>query len=60
MEGVSGQVHAPPPRNWKKMRLSEEIFTSFTYVLLIKLGGNRNTIHAKWKGVGGQVRVDGG
>ena len=41
---------APPPRNWKKKMLSEEILTSFTYVLLMKLGWNRYTIHAKWKG----------
>ena len=39
--------------------LSEDILTSFTYVLLMKLCGNRYTIHAKWKGVGGQARVHG-
>ena len=30
--------------------LLEEILTSFTYVLLMKLGENQYTIHAKWKG----------
>ena len=49
-KGVSGQarVHGgggarghlpPPPRNWKK-RCCQEILTFFTYVLLMKLGGN--------------------
>ena len=41
---------SPPPRNWEKKMLSEEILTFFTYVLLMKLGGNRYIIHAKWKG----------
>ena len=64
MEGVGGQalVHGgrgwgggargpyPPPIENEKKKLSEEILTSFTYVLLMKLGGNRYTIHAKWKG----------
>ena len=54
MEGVSGQarVHnggggrggvAPPPLETRKKMLSEEILTFFTYVLLMKLGGNRYT-----------------
>ena len=44
-----------------KKRLSEEILTSFTYVLLMKLGGiDKHFIHAKWKGVGGQALVHGG
>ena len=39
----------PPPRNGKK-HVSEEILTSFTYVLLMKLGGiDKHCIHAKWK-----------
>ena len=45
-----------PSRN--KKRLSEEILISFTYILLMKLGGGIG-IHAKWKGVGEQVRVHG-
>ena len=49
----------PPPLEIGKKVLSEEILTSFTYVLLMKLGGNRYTIHAKWKAVGGQARVHG-
>ena len=57
-KGVSGQarVHggegaSPPPRNWKKRCCtSEEILTFFTYALLMKLGGNRYTVQAKWKG----------
>ena len=39
----------PPPLEKEKKRLSEEILTSFTYVLLMKLRGDRYTIHAKWK-----------
>ena len=44
-EGVGAQRHL---ENEKKV-LSEEILTSFTYVLLMKLGGwgDRYTIHAK-------------
>ena len=38
------------PYTLEKKMLSEEILTFFTYVLLMKLGGNRYTIHAKWKG----------
>ena len=48
--GCEGTSPPLPPRNWKKKMLSEEILTSFTYVLLMKLGGNRYTIHIKWKG----------
>ena len=44
-EGVGALPHL---ENEKKI-LSEEILTSFTYVLLMKLGGggDRYTIHAK-------------
>ena len=59
-KGVSGQarVHGgggargrcPPPYKFEKKMLSEEILTLFTYVLLMKLGGNRYTVQAKWKG----------
>ena len=46
MVGGGGGL-APPLENEKKI-LSEEILTSFTYVLLMKLGGgDRYTIHAK-------------
>ena len=69
-KGVGGQarVHGrgggegalpPPPLKMGIKMLSEEILTSFTYVSIMKLGGNRYTIHAKWKGVGGQKRVHG-
>ena len=54
---------ALPPLEIGKKMLSEEILTSFTYVLLIKLGGEGidiHCIHAKWKGVGGQALVHGG
>ena len=54
-----GALPPPPPRKWKE-RLSEEILTSFTYVLLMKLGCGRYTIHAKWKRVCGQALVHGG
>ena len=40
----------PPPWKLEKKMLSEEILTSFTYVLLMNLEGNRYTIHVKWKG----------
>ena len=51
----------PPPLENKKKGCPEEILTYFTYVLLMKLGGgDRYTIHAKWKGVGGQALVHGG
>ena len=52
-KGVGGQarVHGrgerrpcPPPLEMEKKMLSEEILTSFTYVLLMKLRGNRYTI----------------
>ena len=72
-KGVDGQalVHGgrgwergglvPSPLENEKKRLLEEILTSFTYVLLMKLGGgDRYTIHAKWKGVGRQAPVHGG
>ena len=49
-----------PPLEMGKKMLSEEILTSFTYVLLKKVGCDRYTIRAKWMGVGGQVRVHGG
>ena len=59
-EGVGARGSCPPPPE-KKKRLSEEILSSFTYiVLLMKLGGDRYTIYAKWKGVGGQALVHGG
>ena len=49
--GVGGQaiVHGggegalPPPLENEKKRLSEEILSSFTYVLLMKLGGGGST-----------------
>ena len=60
-EGVGAKRPCPPPRKWKKKRLSEEILTAFTYVLLIKLVGiDIHCIHAKWKGVGRQALVHGG
>ena len=43
-----GKGALPPPLEIKM--LSEEILTFFTYVLLMKLGGNRYTVQAKWKG----------
>ena len=58
-EGVGARGPCPPIENEKK-RLSEEILTSFTYVSLMKLRGDQYTIHAKWKGVGGQALVHGG
>ena len=58
--GGGGEGALPPPLENEKKRLSEEILTSFTYVLLMKLGGDRYTIHAKWKGVGRQALVHGG
>ena len=69
---VGGQAHvhsrgggrgglAPPPLEMGKKMLSEDILTSFTYVLLMKLGGiDKHCIHAKWKGMGGQALVHGG
>ena len=47
--GGGGRGALPPLEIGKKM-LSKEILTSFTYVLLMKLGRNRYTIHAQWKG----------
>ena len=56
-----GGKRASPPLEIEKKMLSEEILTSFTYVLLMKLGGiDIHCIHAKWKGVGGQALVHGG
>ena len=46
MGGGEGAL-PPSPYNLEKKILSEEILTSFTYVLLIKLRGNRYTIHGK-------------
>ena len=41
----------PPPLENEKKRLSEEILTSFTYVLLMKLGGgDRYTIMQNGRG----------
>ena len=48
----------PPPLEMGKKMLSEEILTSFTYVLLMKFRGI--DIHATWKVVGGQALVHGG
>ena len=58
-KGVSGQarVHGgggargrcpPPPLEIGKKDAVKGSF--FTYVLLMKLGGNRYTVQAKWKG----------
>ena len=66
--GGQARVHSrgegalpPPPLEMGKKMLSEEILTSFTYVLLIKLGGiDIHCIHAKRKGVGKQALVHGG
>ena len=55
--GGWGREGVLPPLEIGKKMLSEEILTSFTYVLL---GGDRYTIHAKWKGVGRQAFVHGG
>ena len=41
---------APPPLEIGKKDAVREILTFFTYVLLMKLGGNRYTVQAKWKG----------
>ena len=35
-------------------------FNLFHLCFTNEISGNRYTIHATWKGVGGQVRVDGG
>ena len=51
----------PPPLEMGKKMLSEEILTSFTYVLLMKFRGiDIHCIHAKGKGVGGQALVHSG
>ena len=42
-EGVGAR--APPPLENEKKRLSEEILTSFTYVLLMKLGRGQALVH---------------
>ena len=39
VHGVRGWGPCPPPLENEKKILSEEILTSFTYVLLMKLGG---------------------
>ena len=66
MVGGGGDLAPPPLENEKKI-LSEEILTSFTYVLLMKLGGGGRSIHYTcqmkeggrtgacpwWEGVGG-------
>ena len=45
-DGERGGLAPAPPLEIKKMMLSEEILTSFTYVLLMKLGGgDRHTLH---------------
>ena len=45
--GGGGREGPCPPRNWKNM-LSGKILTSFTYVLLMKLGKiDKHCIHAK-------------
>ena len=50
MYGGGGARGRRPPLEIEKKMLSEEILTFFTYVLLMKLGGNRYTVQAKWKG----------
>ena len=48
MVGGGGGEGALPPLEIGKKMLSEEILTSFTYVLLMKLGGiDKHCIHAK-------------
>ena len=55
-----GPCPPPPPLEMGKKMLSEEILTSFAYVLLMTLGGiDIHCIHATWKGVGGQALVHG-
>ena len=41
---------ALPPLEIGKKDAVRGILTIFTYVLLMKLGGNRYTVQAKWKG----------
>ena len=53
-----GRGVLPPLENEKKS-VSKEILISFTYILLMRLGGGGIGIRVKWKGVGGQVRVQG-
>ena len=62
MVGGGGRGGLAPPLEIGKKMLSEEILTSFTYVLLMKLGGvDKHCIYTKkWKGVGGQALVHGG
>ena len=50
MSDLAWPPSPPTPLDIGKKMLSEEILTFFTYVLLMKLGGNRYIIHAKWKG----------
>ena len=57
MVGGGGGDGVLSPLENEKKRLSEEILTSFTYVLLMKLMGDQYTIHAKWKEVGGQALI---
>ena len=42
---VGARGPCPPPLENEKKRLSEEILSSFTYVLLMKLGGGGIDIH---------------
>ena len=43
--GGGARGPCPPPLKNEKKRLPEEILTSFTYVLLMKLGGGGRSIH---------------
>ena len=45
-EGASPPPPPPPPLEIGTKMLSEEILTFSTYVLLMKLGGNRYTVQA--------------
>ena len=50
-----GGEGALPPLQIGKKKLSEEILTSFTYVLLMKLGGSTNTAYMQKMEGGGRT-----
>ena len=56
---VGARGPCPPLENEKKEAVRGN-FNFFHHVLLMKLKGDRYTIHTKWKGVGGQALVHGG
>ena len=58
--GGGGRGGLVPPYENEKIEAVRGNFNLFHLCFTNEIGGDRYTIHAKWKGVGGQALVHGG